>query len=105
MTNSQIRFLGKLGIINYDMATHEGDANTRLASQTSEILRLVKSNVPEKYKTQFNKLIELLEKTVEKLPGLMIPIRVNGIYNKTAVKYIKLLWEIEDELKETLQEN
>lgn len=84
------------------MATHEGDANTRLASQTGEILRLVKSDVPKKYKSQFNELIVVLEKTVEKLPGLMIPVRVKGIYNKTAVKYIKLLWEIEDELRENI---
>ena len=35
----------------------------------------------------FVKLNGLLEKTVEKLPGLMIPVRVKGIRNRTAVNF------------------
>tara|TARA_R110000850_G_scaffold18994_1_gene58190 strand:- start:51 stop:362 length:312 start_codon:yes stop_codon:yes gene_type:complete len=100
MDNSTSRFLGRLGVINYEMATHEGTANQRLASKAGEILRLDKSQVPQRHKADFMNLIDHLEKTVEKLPGLMIPVRVKGIYNSSAVKFIRLLWVIESELLE-----
>ena len=93
-------FNGKLGIINYNMAIHEGNANRRLASQAENIYRLPQSAVPENYKKEYSKLHTLIESTLDKInvPGL-IPVRLNKIKNSTASKYIKLLWEIEDELK------
>lgn len=87
----------KLFDVNYSMMVHEGNANERLASQSTKILLLPKSEIPEKYSEQFHELIILIEKTMDNLssPGLM-PIRIRGIYNVTAVKYIKLLFEIQD---------
>ena len=95
-------FLEKLSIINYRMAIHEGDANRRLASQSVEILyKLFPTEVPTKYRKQFSELINRIEKTLGNIrqPGLY-PARIDGIRNRTASKYIKLLIEIEDSLKE-----
>lgn len=95
-------FLGKLSIINYKMAIHEGDANRRLASQSVEILhKLFPCAAPDKYRKNFSELISRIEKTLENIhkSGLH-PARIDGIRNSTAVKYIKLLIEMEHYLKE-----
>lgn len=95
-------FLGKLSIINYRMAIHEGNANRRLASQAVEILyKLFPSEVPKEYLKRFDELIIKIEKTLDNIPQPGIhPMRIEGIRNSTASKYIKLLIEIEDFLKE-----
>ena len=89
-------FIGKLSEINYRMAIHEGNANRRLASEAIKILLLASSEVPEYYKSEFNKLRNLIEKTIKNLssPGLT-PIRLGNIHNSTAAKYIKLLIDIQ----------
>lgn len=94
-------FFKKLSIINYKMAIHEGNANRRLASQSVEILhKLFLSEVPGKFKKEFNELINLIDKTLSKIqqPGVY-PVKIDGIKNKKAANYIKMLIEIEDFLK------
>lgn len=93
-------FTGKLSVINYSMAIHEGDANRRLASQAGDIYRLSKIAVPEKYKKEFSDFHKVIENTLDSInyAGLT-PVKIKGIRNSTASKYIKLLWEIEYELK------
>jgi hypothetical protein len=86
----------KLPHINYRIATHEGAAVRRLASQANELLPMPASMVPDECKKQFCKLKELIENEIGNLPkGVMVPVGLGGIQNKTAVKYIKLLIEIE----------
>lgn len=94
-------FLGKLSIINYNMAVHEGDANRRLASQAAKILLLPASEVPDKFKKSYDELISLIETTMRKLPAPgLTPVRLDRIQNRTAAKYLKLLFELEDEMKD-----
>jgi len=96
MTKEQEIFYKQVSQINYKISTHEGNANTRLASQCSKILLLPKAVIPEKYQEKFNKLLKLIENTLNPIPGLLIPVKIDSIYNKTAVKYIILLIELED---------
>ncbi len=93
-------FFSKLSGINYRIATHEGNANRRLASAAPEILfQLHEPYVPEKYKKDFKKLVSIIEKTAKSLPeGVMTPIRIEGIRNRTAAKYIQLLLDIQNHL-------
>ena len=94
-------FLGKLSVINYKMAIHEGDANRRLASQATKILLLPSSEVPDKFKDGFENLIKLIEETLSSMPAPgLTPVRLSRIQNKTAAKYLKLLFEIEDDMKD-----
>lgn len=78
----------KLFDINYRMAIHEGNANQRLASEAEKILLLPPSEVPERYKNEFDKLSQLVEE----------PIKLGNIRNSTASKYIKLLIDILDDV-------
>jgi hypothetical protein len=93
-------FTGKLFEINYRMAIHEGDANHRLASESIKILLLPPNEVPDTFKKDFIKLRQLIEETIKNTsaPGL-IPIRIKKIQNRTASKYIKLLIDIEYQLR------
>lgn len=92
-------FIGKLFDINYRMATHEGDANRRLASEARGILLLPSSEVPERYKNEFSKLRQLVEETIRNMsaPGLTLT-KLGNIGNITASKYIKLLVDIYNDL-------
>ena len=91
--------LAKLSEINFRMAIHEGNANQRLASEAPKILHLPVSKVPEPYKKGFDKLIDLVKNTIHSLSSPeLIPIKIRGIQNRTAVKYIKLLIDIEKRL-------
>ena len=89
-------FIGKLFDINYRIATHEGDANSRLASQAVRILFLSPDEVPSRYSAEFNKLKDIIEETVKSLPvpGLT-PSKLSKIRNDTAARYIKLLLDIQ----------
>jgi hypothetical protein len=92
-------FRAKLFDINYNILIHEGAANNRLASQAIKILLLPMSEVPKKYSKQFLELIKLIENTMVNLPSPgLTPVKITGIYNKTAVNYIKLLYDIQDYL-------
>ncbi len=94
-------FLGKLSDINFQMAIHEGNAYTRLASQAINIYKLPTSEVPENYIRQYKKLICLIEVTISRLPAPgLTPTKLQRIQNKTAAKYLKLLFEIQDEIRE-----
>jgi hypothetical protein len=99
--NMKSYFKGKLSDINYRMAIHEGDANRRLASEAGKILLLPQNEVPESHKNEFKKLTQLIEDTLKNLsaPGLT-PIKLKKIQNRTAAKYIKLLIDIGDELRD-----
>jgi len=94
-------FIGKLFTINYRIATHEGNANRRLASQAPQILFQLATNkkiVPERYQKEFTKLVALIEDTLASADG-RIPIRIRGIQNKTAAKYIKLLIDMQEHFR------
>ena len=93
-------FKQKLSDINYRMAVHEGDANRRLASEAIKIRLLPESEVPEKYKGEFNKLRHLINETLKSLPASgLTPSRIRGIRNNsTASKYVKLLFDIQSDL-------
>lgn len=93
-------FFGKLSVINYNMAIHEDDANRRLASYAVNIHLLPASEVPDKFKKSYGDLIRLIETTLENLPPGLTPVRLDRIQNRTAAKYLKLLFEIQDEMKE-----
>ena len=94
-------FFTKLSDINFRIATHEGNANRRLASQAVKILLLPTTEVPDKYKKEFLELRQLVEITIKNLivPGLT-PVKLHGIQNRMAVKFIKLLLLIEDEMRD-----
>lgn len=83
-------------IINYRIATHEGTANRRLASQVQAILPIPVDVVPKDCRKQFAKLKQLIDDEMGKLPDGIWPVRLGNIRNSTAIKYIKLLIEIED---------
>lgn len=94
-------FYGKLSALNYEMVIHEGDANRRLASQSVKILLLPISEVPEKFKNKYEELIALIETTLKSMPAPgLIPVRLGRIKNKTASKYLKLLFDIQDEMND-----
>lgn len=81
------------------MATHEGDANRRLASEAYNILLLPETEVPAQYAKQFEKLIELIKLTIARLPEKgLTPVKLARIQNRSAVKYIKLLYVIMEEM-------
>ncbi|PIS42396.1 MAG: hypothetical protein COT24_03790 [Candidatus Kerfeldbacteria bacterium CG08_land_8_20_14_0_20_40_16] len=93
-------FYGKLFDINYRISVHEGNANQRLASEAAKILYQLGPSqevVPRRYREEFSKLVRLIEATIKSLPqpGLT-PTRLKGIKNKTAVKYIKMLIDIQN---------
>lgn len=93
-------FYSKLFDINYKMQIDEGNATQRLASKSPEILfKLQEQYVPSKYLNDFQKLIKDIEKTVKLSEG-RLPARIEGIYNKTAAKHIKLLIDIQYFLEE-----
>jgi hypothetical protein len=93
-------FFSILKLVNRSMAVHEGDANRRLASESANIIRIDQNIIPSQDKKEFEKLIEIIKKT---LAGITFsdrePYRIDGIRNTTAVKYIKLLWQIEDTIQ------
>jgi hypothetical protein len=95
-------FYSKLSDINYRIATHEGNANQRFASEATKILVQLAPNyslVSEKYRDEFNKLIIAIKNTLSNSEG-RIPSRIKSIQNRTAVKYIKLLIDIEESLRD-----
>lgn len=92
-------FLSKLSDINYKMATHEGNANRRLASQSKNILLLPSNEVSLKHHEKFHELKKLIEETIKnQLEPSLTPTRLLRIQNRTALKYIGLLLDIEDEV-------
>lgn len=94
-------FLEKLSDINYKISIHEDNASRRLASQAIKIYLLSPSEVPPLYKEEFLKLKDIVENTIKNLsaPGLT-PTKLQGIGNITAAKYIKLLIDIEYNLRD-----
>ena len=101
MENIKTYFISKLFAINYRIATHEGNANRRLASQAPQILfqlTTFRRAVPDRYKKQFAKFIVLIDNTVADTDGF-IPIRIKSIQNKTAAKYIKLLIDMQEHFR------
>ena len=94
-------FLEKISGINYRMATHEGDANRRLASESRKILLLPVNILPPDYETKLLELKTLITTTIKEMhmEG-MTPFKIKHIRNKTAVKYIKMLIEMENQMKE-----
>ncbi len=90
-------FISILVLANHNMAVHEGDANRRLASESINIIRIDQKIIPTEHKKDFEKLREIIKRT---LAGITFsdrePYKLDGIRNSTAVKYIKLLWQIQD---------
>ena len=94
-------FLEKLFDVNYKMSIHEGNASRRLASQAIKIYLLSPSEVPPLYRKEFLKLKDIIENTIRNLPAPgLTPTKLRGIGNITAAKYIKLLIDIEYNLRD-----
>ncbi len=98
----KLYFLEKLSDINYRISINEGNASRRLASEAIKIhvqLPVLPNEVPNLYRKEFSKLRKIVGDTIQNLssPGLT-PTRIRGMHNKDAVKYIKLLINIEDRL-------
>ncbi|NUM79820.1 hypothetical protein HUU42_03360 [bacterium] len=87
----------KLSGINYRMTVHEGDAKRRLAVEAANIFLLPKHEIPVEYEKQFQGLLDLIEASMP-FNGLT-PTNLKGLRNPPAVKYIKLLLDIQSELK------
>lgn len=91
----------KLFEINYNMQLHEGNANRRFCSQGAKILfQILPSNIPEEVAGSklFIQMLKDLEETFKNTEG-RIPIRLKGRKNSTVSKYIKLLKDLELEIK------
>ena len=88
-------FLEKISNINYRMAIHEGNANRRLASEAIKIRLLPTHVLPPEYEKEFAKLRSLIESTIKSTTQGLTPVRLGKIRNSTAVKYIKLLIDIQ----------
>jgi hypothetical protein len=94
--------LSKLSEINYRMAVHEGDANHRLASEAENIILLLPHEVPEEFRLQFDKMTGILKTTLNGLKSFILtPYKIHGIRNVTCSKYLALLINIEDALRQT----
>ncbi len=92
--------LEKLSSINYEIAIHPESANRRLASKAREISRLLVSAIPKMYIKDFRKLNGLIELTIKDLPeGIRYPHKILKIQNSTASQFIKLLIDIEREIR------
>jgi hypothetical protein len=82
------------------MAIHPGDANRRLASEISAIMKIPPYALPAKYQRGFNQLQQLIEETVRRLPEPELrPTHLGRIQNRTAVRFIKMLIALEYDLK------
>jgi hypothetical protein len=93
--------LEKLSEINRRMAIHQADAKGRLASECENLLLLGSNGVPERYSKDFNELLSRIKLTIESLPVPgMTPIKIVGTTNRTAIKYIELLINVEESLKD-----
>lgn len=99
----KLYLLEKLSDINYRMSVHQGDANQRLASEAKKLLLIPIKEIPDKYLDDFKDLLEKVNNTIrgQNNSGLTL-VRISGIKNVTASKYIKLLIDIEEYLKGTL---
>ena len=84
------------------MAIHPENAIKRLASETHNILWLPSEYIPEQYKKEYAELINLLSDSVKSIsvPGA-IPSSLGKIRKDTAIKYIKLLFDIQDSLQDS----
>lgn len=98
MSGGKSPILGKISIINYGIATHEGNAVTRLASQSDQIVVIPEIEVPAEYRERFKNLKGLIEDSMSRFPNLPVRGKLR-IQNRTAVKYIILLMSIEDYLE------
>jgi hypothetical protein len=95
-------FLSKLSSINHQMAIHKGDAKERLAAYSSGILLLPEGEVPSKFQKDLDKLNKLLKETYASYSNLPPEHSINfgRMHRSTASRYIKLLWDIEYELRQ-----
>jgi hypothetical protein len=102
MGNGRTYFISKLSELNSRMIVHEGDARTRLVSEADNIFVLPIGELPEMYKHDYNELLNLIinsykNKSIQKDFAQKT---IKDIRNITAVKYIKLLLDIENRLRE-----
>jgi hypothetical protein len=97
--------LTKLSEINYRMAIHKGDANQRLTSEAENIINLILHEIPTDYRSHFDKLTDILTMTLnDRKSFLLKPYKIYGIRNETCSKYLALLIDIEDSLRQMRNE-
>jgi hypothetical protein len=98
-------FLEKVSDINYRIATHDGDANGRLASEAAEILLLPENVLSPKYEKELVQLKSLITSAMQALaaPG-SAPARLGNLHNSTAEKFIKALANYQAYLENDAQE-
>ena len=92
-------FIERLSIINYNMAIHEGNAKQRLASECRKILLLPIEEVPGHFISEFKELTTLIKTELSFYPRGHEISNFVGKRNSMAIKYIKLLLEMEYVLK------
>ncbi len=98
--------LAKLSQLNYKISIHPKAANARLTSQIDQILVISGSIIPEQFKNEFKKLTALIDKSymsAQKLGNGLKPYKLEGIQDRTAAKYIKLLIDIEHSLEDQVE--
>ena len=96
-------FLGRLSQLNYSVAIHPGDAKSRLGSQAKYVFLIHIDAIPEQYKKDFNVLVKLIKDENQTNPVGM-GIRFHGKRNAAIVKFIILLIDIENQIRDELED-
>lgn len=96
-------FLGKLSHLNYTVSIHPGDAKSRLGSQALNVLLISVDVIPEYYKKDYKMLIKLIKDENSTKPDGM-GFSFQGKRNTTIAKFIKLLIDIEFQIRAELED-
>ena len=91
-------FLSKLSDINYRISVHPDVAKKRISSEAVHILMLSDQYVPKKYHALFSKLIQILKENAFTMTNGPTFYSLGAMHNETAVKYIKLLMDIQSDV-------
>lgn len=99
-------FLGILSDINYRISIHEGNAKSRLGRYAVEVsARFSKEVISEYYLKDYEKLLKIISDERKLYPYINnTHISFLGKRNTTIVKYIKLLIDIENDLRANISD-
>ncbi|MBC8525409.1 MAG: hypothetical protein ISS28_06460 [Candidatus Cloacimonetes bacterium] len=92
-------FIEKISDINYRISVNEGNANRRLSSEAYKILLLPDRVLPNNLQSKLKVLKTKIRLKIKNTPDGLIPIKIGNIQNRTAVKYIKMLIDFEEYVK------
>lgn len=95
-------FLGKLSHINYSVAIHPGDAKSRLGSHALLVFLIDIDVIPSSYKKDFITLVKIIkDENLTNPTGMRISF--HGKRNSTIAKFIKLLIDIEYQIRDKIE--